>query len=126
MNEGRYVIGLGEELLPNEHYNICTLEEAVEYLDTLDELQVDSETEGFDPHTKNPICFQLGNKEGTIQFLFAFGNPTITAALKQLLEKEDVVCVFQNAQFDLRFLRKQNIKPKKIFDIFALCEGIHE
>ena len=112
----RYVVDYNELIEP-EHFKTCSSQEAIMYLSTLDEIQVDSETQGFDPHTKNPVCFQLGDDKGENQFLFPYTKQNMLS-LKPILESKDKVFVFQNAQFDLRFLRKEGIIVTNVFDTF--------
>jgi DNA polymerase-1 len=112
----RYVVDY-KGLIEPEHFQSCSLKEAIDYLSNLDEIQVDSETEGFDPYTKNPICYQLGDKTGENQFLFPYSKENMSA-LKPILENNNKTFIFQNSQFDLRFLRRDNIIVTNIFDVF--------
>lgn len=113
----RWIVTKNEELFKSNSYSTCTIEEALMYLWTLDEIQVDSETEGFDPYTNLPFCWQLGDKTGENQFLFPYSKNMMNY-LKPLLTRKDIVFVFANAQFDLRFLRHDGIVITNVFDVF--------
>jgi len=114
----RWLVTDNGQLFENDDYQTCSVDEALTYLNSIeDEIQLDSETEGFDPHTCNPICWQLGDRAGENQFLFPYSRNNMMR-LKPILEKEHITFVLANAQFDLRFLRKDGIKPKKLFDVF--------
>lgn len=115
--QGRFLVSENEELFDNEHYNNCSVEQAMAYLNTLDEIQVDTETEGFDPHVNQLLSIQFGDKAGENQFLFPYSKE-IMPILKPLLEDKSKLFVFQNAQFDLRFFRHHGIIITKVYDTF--------
>lgn len=115
--QGRFLITEDEELIDNEHYNRCSVEQAMAYLNTLTEIQVDTETRGFDPHVDDVLSIQLGDETGTNQFLFP-SSKEVMQLLKPLLEDKSKVFVFQNAQFDLRFFRHNGIIITRVFDTF--------
>jgi DNA polymerase-1 len=79
-------------------------------------ISIDTETEGFDPHTHNILCLQIGNKNE--QFVIDTSTINWILPIKQLLESPTVVCLMHNAKFDLRFLYKHGIDPVNIYDTF--------
>jgi len=87
---------------------------ALDYLNNLDSIGADTETEGFDPHTKNLYCIQLGDDQH--QFIFDFVNSDYRKALKPLIESK--ITIWHNAKFDLRFLYSIGIYPKVVKDTF--------
>lgn len=76
----------------------------------------DSETTGFDPHTCDLLCFQLGDKDN--QFVVE-GSKVLE--FKSLLER---LCLMgHNIKFDLKFLYKHKIYPVKVRDTY-LAEAV--
>jgi DNA polymerase I len=116
-------------------------DEAVSYIDTADglfdvepyilengikKLFIDSETTGLDP-LSNDLCL-LQIKAGEKVFLIDFGKIGTSDRLgfhlhgiETLLEDKDILKVFHNAVFDLKFLHYhlfQKIRFRNIFDTF--------
>lgn len=109
-----YLVTLQKQLFENyKDIEICDIDKSLNILWTLPSIGVDTETEGFDPHTCNLICIQLGNAEN--QFVVDLESISIQC-YKELLETKELL--LQNAKFDLRFLYKQKIFPNKIYDTF--------
>lgn len=83
---------------------------------------IDTETEGFDPHTKNILCIQIGDKNN--QFVLdRQGLPQWFIEFLKVYLDNTRLCIFQNAKFDLKFLYKLNIVPRLIYDTY-LTESI--
>lgn len=102
----------------SDNISISTVNKCIDYFKNHTEIQVDTETEGFDPHTKRIITLQLGDKDNQ----FVIDCYTIDIDIfKDLLESKTLL--LQNAKFDLRFLYKNHIYPKKVYDTF-LAETI--
>ena len=99
-------------------YSLATVQDSLDYLETLEEIAVDTETRGFDPYTKELLSMQLGDEQK--QYVIDCGsvNPKL---YKDILEKK--LLILQNAKFDLRFLYYYGIVPIKVFDTF-LAERI--
>ena len=70
-------------------------DECVKYLQQLDYISLDTETEGFDPHTKKLLLLQVGNKER--QYVIDCLSTNITP-LKEILETK--IILMHNASFD--------------------------
>lgn len=112
-------------------------EEATKYLFTTKKLhdwfkenfivELDTETEGFDPHTKNVLLIQFGNKEN--QFVLNTSDFDINE-FKVYLEDSRYTYILQNAKFDLRFLLKKGIEVSNIRDTFinelVITQGIKD
>jgi DNA polymerase-1 len=79
-------------------------------------VQFDTETTGFDPHIEKLLCFQMGDRDN--QFVI---HPDYLLHFKDLLENK--LLLGQNLKFDLKFLYKHNIFPKRVWDTF-LAESI--
>jgi DNA polymerase-1 len=79
-------------------------------------VQFDTETTGFDPHIEKLLCFQMGDRDN--QFVI---HPDYLFHFKDLLENK--LLLGQNLKFDLKFLYKHNIFPKRVWDTF-LAESI--
>lgn len=78
-------------------------------------VQVDTETEGFDPHTHKVICWQVG--DGITQYVIEEKYHPLTL-FKYFFEDTTKVFLFQNAKFDLRFFIHNNIFIPNIYDTF--------
>lgn len=113
-----YFVGLQHEiqgLVSNDVYSLATIDSAVDYFKEHKEIQVDTETEGFDPHTANLKCFQLGDYHN--QFVIQHSKENLDA-VKHYLEDNSIIKIFQNAKFDLRFFLKQGIIIHNVYDTF--------
>jgi DNA polymerase-1 len=96
-------------------YSMATVEESLEYLESLDIIGFDTGTRGMDPFTKELLSMQLGDQDK--QFVIDCG--TVDPKLyKKVLEEK--VLIMHNAKFDLRFLYYYQIVPTKIFDTFLV------
>lgn len=108
-----YLVTNQQGLFTPVGYSMCTIEESIEYLKTLDVIGFDTETRGFDPYTCELLSMQLGDGEKQFVIDCLTVNPKI---YKELLETKELI--MHNAKFDLRFLYYQGIVPTKIFDTF--------
>src|SRR5574343_337710 len=102
-------------LVSNDIYSLANIDSVLDYFKDHSEIQVDTETEGHDPHTCNLVCLQIGDYHN--QFVIEYDKDFISA-LKPLLEDDTKIKVLHNAKFDLKFFRKQNIIFHNIFDTF--------
>lgn len=108
-----YYVG-NKRLFDTDKIKWCSVEDSLEYLNKLDEIGLDTETTGFDAHTKSIISLQLGDILN--QFVIDTSVVDINKHYKSLIESK--VILGQNLKFDLRFLYKQNIIPLNIFDTY--------
>ena len=81
-------------------------------------LAIDTEPEGFDPHTCALIYLQIGTGEN--EYVIDVASVDISP-LKELLESRTLI--MHNAKFDLRFLFKQGFNCTRVFDTF-LAESV--
>jgi len=98
----------------------ASVEDVYKYFKGVKEIQVDTETQGFDPYTKKVLSLQLGDYNN--QFVIDTSKIDIRE-FKLLLENKEVTYLFQNAKFDLRFMYHHGINIPKVYDTF-LAEKI--
>lgn len=107
-----YYVSNKPELFENDVYKCISVETSLSILKDLNVVGLDTETEGFDPYTKNLLSLQLGNRD----FQVVIDASTIDIRLyKEYLESNRTFLGW-NLKFDLRFLFKQGIYPKKVYD----------
>jgi DNA polymerase-1 len=107
---------LFEDLGPNIVYS--TVEECIQYFEYKDQIEFDTETTGFDPHSCSLISAQFGDIN--TQFVVDCASIDIRK-FKFLLENKRIL--MQNAKFDLKFLYAHGIVPTDIYDTF-LAESV--
>lgn len=108
-----YFITNQKKIFKDEEITICREKEALSYLSNLSSIALDTETEGYDPHSCKILSLQLGDSKNQ----FVVDTSTINILqFKPLLESKEVL--IHNAQFDLRFLMKYGIDCKNIHDTF--------
>ena len=83
---------IGNKLVDSSYYELSTVEECLEYFKDQEFIEVDTETEGFDPHTCNILCIQLGNRD--IQFVIDLTCVNLQL-FKELLESDNKKFLFQ-------------------------------
>lgn len=90
----------------------------------LKEVQIDSETMGLDCHTKSLLTLQLGCTENQIVFDWTTLTINEKRQLKEYIES-DRLFIGHNLMFDLTFLYKQDIWPKKVYDTMVVEQLIY-
>lgn len=107
-----YFVSNKTELFENDIYKCISVEESLSLLKELNVVGLDTETEGFDPYTKKLLSLQLGNRD----FQVVIDASTVDVRLyKEYLESNRTFLGW-NLKFDLRFLFRQGIYPKKVYD----------
>lgn len=97
--------------------NSSSIAECLAYFRDKEEIQVDTETNGRDPHTHKIISLQLGDSENQ---WFIDCRKVDVLNFKDLLEGK--VCIMQNSKFDYKMLKKAGIYIEKIYDtMLAEC-----
>jgi len=104
---------LGSEI--DAFVNKATVQDVYDYFRNKPEIQVDTETEGFDPYEDNVLLLQFGDFDN--QFVIDTSTVNILN-FKDLLEKKDKLYLLQNAKFDLRFFYHQGIWVPRVYDTF--------
>ena len=112
-----YLVTTQEELFENELYTIISADKALEMMQSWDVIQVDSETNGRDPHLCDFLCFQFGNKLAGAQIVVDCSCVDIKL-YKNLLESKCLIG--QNLKFDLQFLYKYGIVPRNVYDTMVV------
>ena len=107
-----YLVTENQELFENSTYKIIGVDESLSLLSSLEIISVDTETGGLDEYTKDLKSVQLGNKD----FQIVVDTSTIDIKKYKGLFESDKLFLFWNALFDLRFLYRNNIYPRKVYD----------
>lgn len=110
-----YLVSQNRGLFSSEKYKQIEFSEALEILLPLKIVQFDTETMGLDPHTKELLTVQLGNKENQVVFDWTTLGVLEKRILKDYFES-DRVFLGWNLMFDLGFLYVNDIWPKHIWD----------
>ena len=97
----------------NQSVETSSLEEVMDFIKKTEEIECDTETWGFDPHSKDILCIQFGNK--TNQYLIEWDD-ALVEHIKPIMEDSNKLFLFQNAKFDLQFLYKKGIIVSKIYE----------
>ena len=107
-----YFVSNQTELIENDVYKCISIDESISLLSQLKVIGLDTETEGFDPYTDALLSLQLGNRE----FQVVIDASTVDIRLYKDLLESDRVFLGWNIKFDLRFLFRYGIYPKKVYD----------
>jgi hypothetical protein len=108
-----YFVSNASEIFEDDSiYKCSTVEESLKLLETIKIVGLDTETEGFDPYTKKLLSLQLGCKD----FQVVIDTSTVDVSLYKEYLESDRTFLGWNLKFDLRFLYRHNIYPKKVYD----------
>ena len=107
-----YLVTKQESLFENEDYKVISVEESLRLLNSLTIVGLDTETEGLDPWTKGLKSIQLGNYE----FQIVIDTTTISPLVYKEYLESDRLFIGWNLKFDLKFLFRQGIVPKRVWD----------
>ncbi len=111
-----YFIG-NNQLYESELYKLASIQDCLKWLNTLDEVNLDTETEGLFDHNNRIVMLQLNWKNITYVIDVRCIN---ILPLKDKLES--LLCVGQNLKFDYKFLKLHSIELNKIYDtMLAEC-----
>lgn len=114
-----YLVTKNNNLVSNNTYKVITVEESLNLLEPLKIVGLDTETLGTEIWKGTLVLLQLGNKE----FQVVIDCTTIDIKLYKNYLESDRVFIIHNAKFDLRWLYKEHIIIKRVFDTF-LAEKI--
>ena len=109
-----YLVTTQQELFDNDVYKIIGVEESLRLLAPLKIVGIDTETKGISPHTGTLLSLQLGNRE----FQIVIDCITVPITLYKEYLESDRLFLFWNAKFDLKWLFKYKIVPKRVYDGF--------
>lgn len=109
-----YLVTKSQKLFKNGVYKIIGIDESLSLLEPLKIIGLDTETSGIDCHKDNLLSLQLG----CFDFQIVIDCQTIDIRnYKEYLES-DRLFLFWNAKFDLKWLFRYNIVPKRVYDGF--------
>lgn len=100
--------------LPTSDIQVISVEESLKLLNPLKIVGTDSETTGIDCHNDTLLTFQLG----CFDFQVVIDCTTIDIKLYKEYFESDRLFLFWNARFDLKWLYRYGIVPKRVYDGF--------
>jgi len=100
---------------------VVTIQEAVDYCNSIDIIAVDTETTGLNHIDDKMIMLQMGDDKQ--QFVIDTRCVSIEP-LKHILEG-DKIKVLHNVKFDYKFLRQYNIRLNNVWDTMLTSQVIH-
>ena len=108
-----YFVTLQKQLFPDDDFECISSELSLELMKDWNNIQVDTETSGRDPHLSELLCIQFGNDKADTRIVV--DTTTINVCIyKELLENHRLI--LQNGKFDLQFLYSKGIVPRKVYD----------
>lgn len=107
-----YLVTAQTELFESESYKVIGVEESLRLLEPLALVGLDTETKGLDPHTGTLLSLQLG----CFDFQVVIDCTTVDVRLYKDFLESDRLFIFWNARFDLKWLFKYRIVPKRVYD----------
>lgn len=108
-----YLVTKQQSLWESDRYKVISVEAALELLDPLSIVELDTETMGLDPYTKELLTVQLGCAD----FQVVIDCTSIDIRLfKEYIENPQRLFLGWNIKFDLKFLYHQGIVPMKVYD----------
>ena len=115
-----YFISKQKRLFDEPDIKTIQIGDCIDYFKNHKQIELDSETTGFSPHSDKTFCWQLGD------FNNQFVIETASYSLKELEKTfKNKTIILQNAQFDLRFAYKAGVffRDSEIYDTM-LVEAI--
>jgi len=109
-----YLVTNAPMLIKSGNYEIISIEKSLELLEPLKIVGTDTETEGFDVHTKKLLSLQLG----CFEYQIVIDCLTVDVKLYKNYLESDRTFLFWNAKFDLKFLYHHGIMVKNVWDGF--------
>jgi DNA polymerase I len=104
-------------LFKNPQIQSCTKEDIEEYLNSVEEFGLDTETSGLDPFTDKLLVIVLGDAEK--QFFIDARDKAQWEFLIPYLESSNWVKILANAGFDYKFLKQNGVVMNKVFDVIT-------
>ena len=117
-----YLVTLQQELFQSPNYQIISVEESLQMMQSWSVIQTDSETNGRDAHLCDFLCVQFGNDKADARIVVDTSTVDIRR-YKEILE--DKMCIFQNAKFDLQFFFNYGIIIRKVYDTMIVEQLLH-
>lgn len=110
-----FLVSRNQVLFKSDKYEVINFNKSLEILEPLQEVQLDTETEGLDPHSKALLTVQLGCTENQVVYDWTTLTKEEKLQLKSYLESNRLF-IGHNLSFDLGFLYKQDIWIKNVYD----------
>lgn len=108
-----YLVTKQQSLWTSDRYKVISAEEALELLAPLSVVELDTETMGLDPYTKELLTVQLGCAE----FQVVIDCTSVDIHLfKEYMKNPQRMFLGWNIKFDLKFLYHQRIVPLRVYD----------
>lgn len=108
-----YLVTKQQSLWTSDRYKVISAEEALELLAPLSVVELDTETMGLDPYTKELLTVQLGCAD----FQVVIDCTSVDIYLfKGYMENPQRIFLGWNIKFDLKFLYHQRIIPMRVYD----------
>lgn len=108
-----YLVTKQQSLWTSDRYKVISAEEALELLAPLSVVELDTETMGLDPYTKELLTVQLGCAD----FQVVIDCTSVDIHLfKEYMENPQRIFLGWNIKFDLKFLYHQRIVPLRVYD----------
>lgn len=108
-----YLVTKQKSLWESTRYKVIDPEEALRILEPLTVVELDTETMGLDPYTKELLTVQLGCAD----FQVVIDCASVDIQLfKNYIENPQRMFLGWNIKFDLKFLYHQRIIPMKVYD----------
>lgn len=108
-----YLVTKQQSLWTSDRYKVISAEEALELLAPLSVVELDTETMGLDPYTKELLTVQLGCAD----FQVVIDCTSVDIHLfKEYMENPQRIFLGWNIKFDLKFLYHQRIIPMRVYD----------
>lgn len=102
-----------QQILPeSSKFEIISVEESLRILQPIDIVGLDTETTGINCHNDTLLSLQLGN----FDFQIVIDCTTIDITFYKEYLESDRLFLFWNARFDLKWLYRYNIVPKRVYD----------
>lgn len=109
-----YLVTLDKELFDNSEYKIIGVDESLLLLNKLSIVGLDTETSGLDPYMDNLLSVQLGCYE----YQVVIDCTTIDILKYKEYFESDRLFIGWNLKFDIKWLYRYGIIPKKVYDGF--------
>lgn len=118
-----YFITKQTRLESHPDIHLSNLDYMFEYFEDKDEIQIDSETEGFFDHKNRMICLQIGTEEHQFVIETKFLDKSERDKISnKLLNNPNKLKLFHNAKFDIQFLWFEGFKVCTVYDtMLAEC-----
>ena len=111
-----------QQLFENDAYQLMTVEESLQMIESWKVIQLDTETTGRDAHLCDFLCVQFGNDSQDAQIVV----DTTTVDIKKYKTcLESKLCILQNAKFDLQFFFNYGIIIRKVYDTMIVEQLLH-